>query len=56
MSCHPHVVARAHEELDMVVGGDRLPVLEDRPNLPYIEAIITEAMRKGVPSPRILKY
>lgn len=42
---NPEVLARAHEEIDRVMGGDRLPTLEDRPNLPYVEAIIAEVVR-----------
>ncbi|KAJ7578133.1 cytochrome P450 [Mycena floridula] len=39
------VVAKAHEELDRVVGADRLPTFENQPNLPYIEAIMRESFR-----------
>jgi hypothetical protein len=28
---YPHVQRKVQEELDLVVGGDRLPGLEDRP-------------------------
>ena len=31
---------RAQEELDRVVGRDRLPEPEDEKNLPYVRAII----------------
>lgn len=38
--------AKAHEELDRVLGTPpRLPTFEDRPVLPYIEAIYREVMR-----------
>ncbi|KAF9025662.1 cytochrome P450 [Hymenopellis radicata] len=36
---------RARAELDAVVGTKRLPVVTDRPRLPYIEAIIKEVFR-----------
>jgi hypothetical protein len=49
MSLHPEILAKAQEELDTVVGRKRLPTLEDRPNLPYIEAILTEVARCGLP-------
>lgn len=42
---HPEVQKKAREELDRVVGQDRLPTLEDQPNLPYITAIFREGMR-----------
>ncbi|RPD54263.1 CyP450 monooxygenase [Lentinus tigrinus ALCF2SS1-6] len=42
---HPEVQKRAQEELDAVVGLDRLPTLNDRPSLPYIEAMVRECLR-----------
>ncbi|KAI1792771.1 cytochrome P450 [Ganoderma leucocontextum] len=42
---NPEVLKKAHEEIDRVVGRDRLPTLDDRPNLPYVEAIIAEVAR-----------
>ncbi|KAL0957042.1 hypothetical protein HGRIS_003142 [Hohenbuehelia grisea] len=45
MALHPHVVKRAQAEIDSVIGGLRLPTLEDRPHLPYLEAIYREVMR-----------
>jgi hypothetical protein len=41
----PQVQKRAQAELDVVVGRDRLPKFDDRPHLPYIEAIYKELMR-----------
>ena len=37
--------AKAQAELDVVVGANRLPNFDDRPQLPYIEAILSEALR-----------
>ena len=45
MACHPEVVKRAQEEIDRVIGTDRLPTHDDRPNLPYIECILKEVYR-----------
>ncbi|KOS22826.1 Fumitremorgin C synthase [Escovopsis weberi] len=42
---HPEVVRAAHEELDRVVGADRMPDFSDEPNLPYIRAIAKETLR-----------
>ncbi|CAF4815057.1 unnamed protein product [Pieris macdunnoughi] len=36
---------KIHEEIDRVVGPDRLPTLDDRCNLPYTEACLREIMR-----------
>jgi len=45
MILHPDVVRKAHEEIDRVVGQDRLPNFSDKPFLPYIGAIINEVNR-----------
>lgn len=45
MTSNPHVQRKAQEELDLVVGLDRLPIHEDRESLPYIEAVYREVMR-----------
>lgn len=37
--------AKAHEELDRVVGRDRMPGPEDAPHLPYIAAMVKETLR-----------
>ena len=36
---------RLHQELDKVIGPDRLPKLQDKKNLPYLEATIAETLR-----------
>ncbi|KAF5354610.1 hypothetical protein D9757_012338 [Collybiopsis confluens] len=41
----PDVQKKLQEEIDGVVGRDRLPVIQDRPNLPYVNATIKEALR-----------
>ncbi|KAH9481030.1 Cytochrome P450 monooxygenase [Psilocybe cubensis] len=40
---HRDVLARAHKELDDVIGRSRWPNFEDESSLPYIRAIIKEA-------------
>ena len=45
MLLHPEVAAKGREELDRVVGRDRLPEISDRENLPYVEAILKEIVR-----------
>ncbi|PBL03385.1 cytochrome P450 [Armillaria gallica] len=42
---YPGVQAKAQAELDAVVGPTRLPCFGDRPQLPYIDAILLEALR-----------
>jgi cytochrome P450 len=49
LSGAPDVEARMHEEIDRVLGG-RLPTLADIPNLPYVEKVVTEAMRLYPPA------
>lgn len=45
MSVFPEVQKKAEEELDRVIGSHRLPVSEDRDNLPYIMAVMKETHR-----------
>lgn len=42
---HPKVLARAQQELDTIVGRDRLVSESDLPRLPYLQAIIKEVFR-----------
>lgn len=39
------VQKRAQEDIDKVVGSDRLPSLADRPSLPYLDAMLREILR-----------
>ncbi|GAV99793.1 O-methylsterigmatocystin oxidoreductase [Lentinula edodes] len=39
MCLHPDVQNKGQEEIDSVIGKNRLPNLEDRRSLPYVEAI-----------------
>ncbi|KAI1348904.1 cytochrome protein [Xylaria sp. FL0043] len=45
MTLFPNVQRRAQEEIDRVVGVNRLPTFGDRESLPYVEAVLTEAWR-----------
>ncbi|PWY84768.1 cytochrome P450 oxidoreductase OrdA-like protein [Aspergillus heteromorphus CBS 117.55] len=45
MALFPEVQRRAKQEIDSVVGSDRLPQFQDRDNLPYINAVVKEALR-----------
>ncbi|KAG2150492.1 cytochrome P450 [Suillus clintonianus] len=45
MILHPDIQQKAHELVDSVVGAKRLPTFQDRPSLPYIDAILRECLR-----------
>ena len=47
MACvlYPKSAGKAQEELDSVVGKDRLPSFDDISNLPYVNAFIKEVIR-----------
>ena len=46
MTVFPEIQKKAQMELDKVVGSDRLPMLEDLKELPYVRAIIQEVCRR----------
>ncbi|RHN60887.1 putative cytochrome P450 [Medicago truncatula] len=52
---NPRVLKKAQEEVERVVGKERLVCEEDSPNLPYIHAIIKETMRLHPPIPMIMR-
>lgn len=45
MVLHPRDQEKAQAQIDLVLGGDRLPKIDDRPSLPYVDAILREAYR-----------
>jgi cytochrome P450 len=45
MLLYPDIQQKAQNELDIVIGRDRLPTFEDRPRLPFIDAICKEVLR-----------
>ncbi|QRV88345.1 cytochrome P450 family protein [Ceratobasidium sp. AG-Ba] len=45
MLLFPESQKKAQEEIDSVVGPNRLPALQDRPRLKYVERLIQEALR-----------
>ena len=51
MVLNPGAMRKAQEELDRVVGRDRLPDFSDRENLPYIDAVVKEVLRWAAPVP-----
>ncbi|XP_071715834.1 cytochrome P450 93A3-like [Rutidosis leptorrhynchoides] len=42
---HPNIMKKAVDEIDFVVGKNRLVKESDIPNLPYLQAIIKESLR-----------
>lgn len=45
MVLNPEIQRKAQEEIDSVVGNDRLPSYSDRDNLPYVNAVLKETLR-----------
>lgn len=45
MATHPKIQKKAQMEIDSITGGLRLPDFQDRPTMPYIEAMYRELMR-----------
>ncbi|KAI9441767.1 cytochrome P450 [Lactarius indigo] len=41
----PDVQKKAQDEIDAIVGRERLPTFEDRPRLPFVDAMCQEVMR-----------
>ncbi|KAI9441796.1 cytochrome P450 [Lactarius indigo] len=48
---YPEVQKRAQAELDAVISRDRLPTYDDKPRLPYIEAMSKELLRWQMVTP-----
>lgn len=51
MAKHRDLQRKAQAEIDQVVGSKRLPGYDDRPRLPYLEALYREVMRIAPPMP-----
>jgi cytochrome P450 len=45
MMLSPDIQKRAQAELDSVIGRARLPTFEDRPRLPFVDAVCREVLR-----------
>ncbi|PCH33073.1 cytochrome P450 [Wolfiporia cocos MD-104 SS10] len=45
MARYPGIQKKAQAEVDRVLGGNRLPLMSDRQDLPYVSAIILEVLR-----------
>ncbi|TFK26029.1 OrdA protein [Coprinopsis marcescibilis] len=45
MVLHPDVQKKAQQEVDSVVGPDRLPTQADAADMPYVRAVVSEVLR-----------
>jgi len=52
----PDAMRKAQEELDRVVGQDRLPLFKDRDDLPYMSAVVEETQRWRIISPLMFPH
>ncbi|KAF8679922.1 cytochrome P450 family [Rhizoctonia solani] len=50
MAMYPDIQEKAQQEIDQIVGTDRLPNVEDRPSLHYVERLLTEIRLMILPS------
>lgn len=48
---YPAVLRKGRAEIDALTGGRRLPTPDDRPFLPYVEAVMREVLRWSAPVP-----
>ncbi|KAH9853035.1 cytochrome P450 [Lenzites betulinus] len=48
---YPAVLRKGRAEIDALTGGRRLPTSDDRPYLPYVEAVMREVLRWSAPVP-----
>lgn len=53
---HPETLQKARDEIDSRIGHGRLLEEHDLPNLPYLQAIISEALRLCPPAPLLLPH
>jgi len=56
MSLHPDIQRKAQNELDSVIGRDRFPTFDDRPRLPFIDAVCKEVVRWRPVTPVVIPH
>ncbi|XP_009687467.2 cytochrome P450 2J2 [Struthio camelus] len=47
MAMHPHVQEKVQLEIDTVIGQSRQPAMDDKENMPYTSAVLSEVLRLG---------
>ncbi|XP_043461044.1 probable cytochrome P450 305a1 [Leptopilina heterotoma] len=50
---HQDVQRKLHEEIDSIIGREKLPEINDRQSLPYLEAVCAESQRLCLVTPTI---
>ncbi len=53
---HPKVLNSVRQEVDKVVGRDRLPTMDDQAYMPFTQAVINECLRICAPAPMGLMH
>ncbi|KAJ7163973.1 cytochrome P450 [Mycena crocata] len=56
MSLYPDIQRKAQVELDGVIGIGSIPTFEDRSNLPYLNAVVTEVYRWNPATPLAIPH
>jgi cytochrome P450 len=51
LASYPEVQTKAQAEIDGIIGPDRLPLVSDREQLPYVHAVVKEVSRWHSVSP-----
>ncbi|KAK7345107.1 hypothetical protein VNO77_15556 [Canavalia gladiata] len=52
---HPTIMKKAREEIDFVIGKDKIVEESNIANLPYLQAIVKETLRLHPPTPFVLR-
>ena len=56
MTLYPEAQRKAQQEIDAVVGANRLPTIDDRDKLPYVNCLLKEVLRWGPAAPVGMLY